>query len=274
LVVAALLLSQPLVLGTLALGVLGAGVGAAVGRRVGGTLRTVVVVAVPIVLINVLVSRQGLTVFARVGDLGPFGQGDLTVEALAYGGWIALKVAILILLTTLASLTIDPDQLLRIFRRLSFRSALTASLALRMVPLLGADAKRLAEAQRTRPDSPTGVRARALLLGAVVASSLDRAMDVAATLEVRGFAADARQRPTMLGRGGDLPTLFSRHDYAFLGSALAVLCLAIAAKLSSIDQFRAYPLIHSPVSAGTLVLCIALPAVVLLPFCDRRGIEL
>jgi energy-coupling factor transport system permease protein len=274
-VLAALLLSQPLVLGTLALAILAAAAGAAVGRRVAGRLHTVAAVSLPIVLINVLVSRQGLTVFARLGDLGPFGQGDLTVEALAYGGWIALKVAILILLTTLASLTIDPDELLRIFRRLSFRSALTASLALRMVPLLGADAKRLAEAQRTRPDSPTGVRARALLLGAVAASSLDRAMDVAATLEVRGFAAaERRETPTTPRRAADLPTRFSRHDYAFLGSALAILCLAVAAKLSDFDQFSAYPLIHSPVSAGTLALCVALAAAVLLPFCDRRGVEL
>jgi energy-coupling factor transport system permease protein len=110
------------------------------------------VLAVPIVAVNVLVSRQGLTVFARLGDLGPFGQGDLTVEALLYGAVIALKVTLLILISTLASLTVDPDALLRGLRRLSFRSALTASLTMRMIPLLAADAQRLAEAQRTRPD--------------------------------------------------------------------------------------------------------------------------
>ena len=53
--------------------------------------------AVPIVAINVLVSRDGLTVFARLGDLGPFGQGDLTVEAVVYGAVIALKVTLLML---------------------------------------------------------------------------------------------------------------------------------------------------------------------------------
>jgi hypothetical protein len=39
---------------------------------------------------------RGLTVFARLGDLGPFGQGDLTVEALVYGAVIALKVTLMI----------------------------------------------------------------------------------------------------------------------------------------------------------------------------------
>ena len=139
------------------------------------------------------ISRDGLTVFARLGDLGPFGQGDLTVEALVYGAVIALKVTLLILVTTLASLTVDPDELLRGVRRLSFRSALTASLAVRMIPLLAADSQRISEAQRTRPGgTPGGARARVALLGAVVGGSLDRAMDVAATLELRGFAAAGR----------------------------------------------------------------------------------
>ena len=67
-----------------------------------------------------------------------------------YGVVIALKVSLLMLATTLGSLTVDPDELLRFVRRLSFRSALTASLATRMVPVLAGDARRLAEAQRTR----------------------------------------------------------------------------------------------------------------------------
>ena len=37
------------------------------------------------VLVNVLVSRDGLTVFARLGDWGVLGQVDLTLEALVYG---------------------------------------------------------------------------------------------------------------------------------------------------------------------------------------------
>ncbi len=187
---ATLMMFHPLVLLALTLAVIGAGYGAGVGRQLARTLRTAAIVVVPIVAINVLVSRDGLTVFARLGDLGPFGQGDLTVEAAVYGAVIGLKVTLLILVTTLASLAVDPDELLRVFRRLSFRSALTASLSTRMIPLLAADSERLAEAQRTRPaGAPTGPRARVALLGAVVGGSLDRAMDVAATLELRGFAA-------------------------------------------------------------------------------------
>jgi energy-coupling factor transport system permease protein len=285
---AALILYHPLVLLALLLGVLGAGWGASVGARLSRSLRTALIVAAPIVLVNVLVSRQGLTVFARLGDLGPFGQGNLTLEALAYGGVIALKVALLILVTSLAGLAVDPDELLRIFRRFSFRSALTATLATRMLPVLAADSQRLAEAQRTRPGgAPGGARGRVALISAVVGGSLDRAMDVAATLEVRGFAgpppargsAARRLRPSRLGsraraartRAPRRP--FSRHDLAFAASAVAVLALATAGRLAGIASFDAYPRIEMALDPGTLVLCAALLAAVLLPFCDRRGID-
>ncbi len=288
---AALVLFNPLVLLALTLAVLGAGFGARVGRPLARTLRTAAIVAVPIVAINVLVSREGLTVFARLGDLGPFGQGDLTVEAVVYGTVIALKVTLLILITTLASLAVDPDELLRAFRRLSFRSALTASLATRMIPLLAADSGRLAEAQRTRPGGAlTGARGRVALLGAVVGGSLDRAMDVAATLELRGFAAarrppresHARRPPARSGFGMALTHIrrpvrpvhpWSRHDIAFSCSAVAILALAVLGRLGGAASFQAYPLVHIPVTAGTFGLCAALIAAVLLPSGDRRGID-
>src|SRR5207237_9790411 len=130
---AAVLLYNPVALLSLLVAVLVAAVGAGVGRELGRALRTIAFVALPIVFVNVLVSRQGLTVFARLGDLGPFGQGALPVEALAYGGLIALKVTLVILVIALASLTVDPDELLRVVRRFSFRAALTASIAMRML---------------------------------------------------------------------------------------------------------------------------------------------
>jgi energy-coupling factor transport system permease protein len=263
---AAVVLFHPVALAALAVGLLGAGWGAGVGRELVRTARFAAVLAVPTVAINVLASRQGLTVFARLGDLGPFGQGDLTVEAAVYGAVVALKVALVLLATTLASLAVDPDALLRGVRRLSFRSALTASLAVRMVPLLAADAHRVAEAQRTRPDGgPRGARGRVALLGAVLAGSLDRAMDVAATLELRGFATAPRAPRA--------PRPWSRHDLAFAASAAAVLALAVGARVGGAAAFTAYPRVRAPVTPGLCVVCAALALAVVAPFADRRGVE-
>ena len=65
----------------------------------------------------------------------------------------------------------------------------------------------------------------------------------------------------------------SRHDLAFATSAVAVLALALAGRVSSVAAFTSYPRIETRLGAGTLALCAALIAAVLLPFCDRRGIE-
>jgi energy-coupling factor transport system permease protein len=269
LLIATLVCDSPVELLALLAGVLGAAIGARVQGPLMRALRGAVIVSLPIVLVNVLVSRGGLTVFARVGDLGPFGQGNLTVEALAYGALIALKLTLVILIVALASLAVDPDELLRVVRRVSFRSALTASIAMRMLPLLAADAQRFAEAQRTRPDAPAGrARGRLAILGAVVGGSLDRAMDVAATLEVRGFALATRAP-----RGSRMRRAASRHDIAFAASAAAVAGLSIAGKALGGARFAAYPTVHMPLGALTLAVAAALAAAMLLPFAARRGIE-
>ncbi len=278
LIVAALSTDHPVVLGVLCVCTLLAGIGAAVGAELARSLRMAAIVAVPIVLGNLLVSRDGLTVFARLGDLGPFGQGDLTVEALVYGAVIALKVSVVMLATTLASLAVDPDELLLIARRFSFRTSLTVSLATRMVPVLGRDAQRLAEAQRTRGDwigAQTGrrdarfsvrrARTRARLISAIVGSSLDRALDVAATLELRGFAS-ARRAPRRREP-------WSRHDLAFTASAFAIIALALLDRALVLAPFNAYPLVRMSAGPPALALCVALGVAALAPFADRRGIR-
>jgi energy-coupling factor transport system permease protein len=99
----------------------------------------------------------------------------------------------------------------------------------------------------------------------MLTGSLDRAMDVAATLELRGFAAAPR--------APRLSRPWSRHDLAFSASAVAILALALLASIGGVASFTAYPLVHAPIGLGLLALCGALVLAILLPFADRRGIE-
>jgi len=73
---------------------------------------------------------------------------------------------------------------------------LTATIATRMVPLLALDARRIGEAQRCRPN-PGG---RLAVMRAITANALDRSLDVAATLEVRGYGS-ARRPARATGHG-------------------------------------------------------------------------
>jgi energy-coupling factor transport system permease protein len=256
LVFAALVVAHPLVLGVLALAVLGAGVGGGVGARVARSLCLSAPMALLIVLVNALVSRGGLTVIARLGDGGPLGQLDVTLEAVAYGAKAALVLVVIVASAALASAAVDPDELLRALRRVSFRSALTATIATRMIPLLALDARRIGEAQRCRPN-PGG---RLAVMRAITANALDRSLDIAATLEVRGYGA--ARRPTRVRRP------WSRHDLAFAISAFAIVALAIGLRA----PFSFYPAIHGSLGASTFVLAGALALAALAPFAQRRGI--
>jgi energy-coupling factor transport system permease protein len=100
---------------------------------------------------------------------------------------------------------------------------------------------------------------------AVATSALDRAVDVAATLEVRGYGARTAARHAA--------EPWSRHDIAFAGAAVALLALVVGARIAGVAPFAAYPSLHAPVGAAEIGLAVALIAVTLAPFADRRGIE-
>ena len=173
------------------------------------------------------------------------------------------------LIGTLYSVAVDPDEVLRLFRGFSFSSALSATIATRMVPVLVRDSRRLADAQRCRPGKPPG---RAQLLRATTAGVLDRALDVAATLEVRGYGSRAPAGARPRGRAQLQRESWSRHDLAFTASALLVLAVAVAARVTGWGAFTAYPLLRAPAGAHTLELAALLVLAALAPFADRRGI--
>lgn len=261
----ALLYDDPIVLAALLATVLAAGALAGVGAELRRTLLFALPFTLAIVLINPLVSRQGLTVIARLGELPLLGRVDVTLEATVYGAVLGLRALALILAFALFTVAVDPDELLRLVRRVSFRSALTAALATRMVPVLQRDGQRIADAQRCRPGPPPS---RLTLVRAVTAGALDRAVEVAAALEVRGYGA--ARRPPRARRAEREP--LSRHDRAFFAAALAVLALAVGGRLAGVADFSTYPLIATSWGAATLALAAALLVVPLLPFLDRRGV--
>ena len=253
----ALSFEHPLLLGAVLAAVLVAGAGAGVGHVVARSLLWGVPFALVIAAVNALVVRDGLTVIARFGELPPLGEVDVTLEATAYGGVLGLRALIVIACFALHSAAVDPDELLRAFRRVSFRSALTAALATRMVPVLARDARRFRDAQRCRPGQPVS---RLTIARAVTTGALDRAVDVAATLEVRGYGGSGR--PARRSRP------WSRHDFAFAASAVVLVALAAAGG----ESFAAYPRFVAPVGGSELALAAALLVAALLPFADRRGI--
>jgi energy-coupling factor transport system permease protein len=104
---------------------------------------------------------------------------------------------------------------------------------------------------------------------AATSGVLDRALDVAAALEVRGYGA-ARRAPRAGARSG---APYSRHDLAFAASAVAIAAIALGARAAGLVPFQSSPALHAPIGLAGLAAAAGLIACALLPFADRRGIE-
>jgi len=257
---------HPLVLAATLAGTVAAGIAAGVGRELARAALFAAPLALFVLVINPIVSQQGLTVLVTGPVLPVLGAVDVTLEAIAYGALAGLRVLVLMLGFALFSATVDPDELLRLFRRISFRSALSASLATRLVPVLGRDSLRLADAYGLRAAPPVAGGARfarsrraATLTRALTAGALERAVDLAAALEVRGYGL--ARRPSRA-----TATPWSRADRTFAAAAALGWVLAVGGALAGLARFEAYPSLDAAGGPGMLALAVALAAVQVLPF--------
>jgi energy-coupling factor transport system permease protein len=255
---APILFDNPIVLGALLCAIVAAAVGAGVARDLRRWAVYAAGLALLVVIINPLVTSDGLTVIWRGGSfLGR--RWDITLEAVIYGGVAALRVLDVVLAFALLSVAVDPDELLRSLRRISYRSALTAALTTRLVPVLARDASRKSDAARCRPEAP----GRVALARAALSGSLDRAVELAAALEVRGYSR--ARRPARAARP------WSRHDLRVAASALALVALAVGAKIAGAGGFQAYPTTHVTVGPAELALAFAFVALASAPFLGASG---
>lgn len=208
----------------------------------------VVAIAAPVgilmALINPIATQRGVTVLVAGINLPLFGTIDITQEAVNYGLILALRSSVIFAICALYVATVDPDDLLRALRRISVRSAITASLAVRFVPVLARDGMNMAVARECRPGPAPSTTA---VVRGVFARSLDRASDSALALETRGYALARPIRIEQPPRRGS--------DWVVLGSALALLTLATVGVTSGLARFEDYPL--TVVSSGLADLAFA-----------------
>ena len=139
----------------------------------------------------------------------------------------------------LMSAAVDPDELLKALRRISYRSALTASLATRLVPVLARDAgahgrRRALPPAAARP--PRGRRAPRW-----------RARSTARwTWPPRSRCAATRWPGAR--RAAAAPV--SRHDLRIGAAALAIAALAIAGAAAGVGHVEAYPTLDVALGPG------------------------
>jgi energy-coupling factor transport system permease protein len=100
-----------------------------------------------------------------------------------------------------------------------------------------------------------------VLTRALAAGALDRAVDLASALEVRGYGSSGRLR------AGRDRSPWSRHDRAFAAGALATMMLAVGARLGGVAGFDPYPSFEAELGPAEAVLVVGVIAAMLAPLC-------
>lgn len=142
-------------------------------------------------LLSPLAARYGGVVYWEGPEVPVIGQLDVTSEELSEALFQALRLIAVGLAFAAYALLLDLDRLLLAGRRLR-RSALAVALATRLVPTLERDAAGYVEALRGRGVVVEGLRGRARLLSPLVAGSLERSLNLAESMEARGFGQPGR----------------------------------------------------------------------------------
>ena len=258
--VVAFVYSNPIVLVAAGAAVALAGVAAGAKRAVAASLRLGLTLFVLMVVVNALTYHRGDTVLVRGWDLPVLGNTDITLESLVAGAVIGVRVVVVIMAFAVYSACVDPDRVLRLLRPLARRSAMTAGLVTRMVPMALGDGARLTEASALRGPAAAPV-GKGVLARRLVESSLDRAVDVAATLELRGHSLPNRPQ---------LRRERSRDDLPLRLSGLVIVAAAVGGAVAGAADFDTYPTVELDASAVVFGLCAFLIVMALVPFAVRR----
>jgi energy-coupling factor transport system permease protein len=144
-------------------------------------------------LFSPLLGAYGGVVYWEGPSLPVIGRVDVTSNELEEALFQGLRLASVGLAFAAYALLLDHDRLLQAGGRLR-RSVLAIALATRLVPTLERDAAGYVEALRGRGVEVEGLRGRARLLSPLLAGSLERSLNLAESMEARGFGQPGRTR--------------------------------------------------------------------------------
>jgi energy-coupling factor transport system permease protein len=171
-------------------------------REWASVLKLLLWLGVSIIVVNALVSHQGNHILAAAPFTLPvIGRPVVTMEALAFGAVMALKLLGIISAFIFINLTVHPDDIMSVMLKLRFpyKSVLVTSMSTRFIPCLVEDVQRITDAYRTRGvllDTGNWVKRlkkRAGIIVPLLSNSLDRAVQVAEAMEARAFGTGEKR---------------------------------------------------------------------------------
>jgi len=232
-------------------------------RRITRLLLAVTVVASFAALLNFVSAHLGETVLFSLPPAIPALGGPYTVEALAFGAAGGLTIAAAILAVAPFSLLLDPNDIVDALPSTLARSGAVIAASLNLVPAVGATFVQVSEAQRMRGWRPRGPRSWAEVVVPVVLTSVESSLQLAESMEARGFGAGARTHVA--------PPRISATDWLVITSSAAAVGVFIASTAAGwAQQWAPYPLLTAPAIDPRPLLACALLFVPVVAWRSRR----
>lgn len=147
----------------------------------------------------VLLSHGGSIVLFRIPRAIPIIGGPVTLEALLYSFTGGLAIIALLLIFATYNVAVDQGRLLRLTPGFLYQAGIVTGIAVAFVPQMVATWQSIREAQQVRGHKVRGLRDLLPLLLPLLVTGLERAMNLAESMEARGFGgqiivASPRQR--------------------------------------------------------------------------------
>lgn len=195
--VAALLIRNPSYLGIVALSAglvyVTVGENAPLRSGWGGLLKLGLFIWAVTIPMNALMAHTGNIVLFTLPPKWPIIGGNITLEAVVYGAVSGLSLWTLLLIFAAFNLAVDASQLLRVTPSFLYQAGVVTSIALTFVPQMLISAREIREAQRLRGHRFRGLRDLLPLFVPLLTTSLERAIQLAESIESRGFGGQLVQ---------------------------------------------------------------------------------
>jgi energy-coupling factor transport system permease protein len=134
-----------------------------------------------------LTSHAGEIVLFRLPRTWPLVGGPITLEGLLYGLTGGLALVTLLLIFATFNVAVDQARLLRLTPAFMYQAGVVTGIAVAFVPQMVASWQSIREAQQVRGHRVRGIRDMLPLILPLLTTSLERAMQLAESMEARGF---------------------------------------------------------------------------------------
>lgn len=207
--------------------------------RMKAPLITVGVLAFFTALLNFASAHLGATVLFSLPAAIPGVGGPWTVEAIAYGVTGGITIGAAILAAAPFSLILPAHDVVDALPRALSRTGAAIAASLNLVPAISSTFVQVSEAQRMRGWRPRGPRSWAEVVVPVVLTSVEGSLQLAESMEARGFGSGRR---TFYA-----PNRMRGADWAIVAASGAAVALFIASSVAGwAAPWAAYPTLALP----------------------------